>query len=101
MTSSTSPSRRPQTVGDIVEQIVGGYDWDRLSKEAKESKHRILADYIEQGTSNNDKIVDFLNECEEQDYRLDADDIKHILNMDFDYVRKQELEVGRDSHLDI
>ena len=37
-------------------------------------------------------IVDFLNECEEQDYELDADDIRHILDLDFDYVRKSQLE---------
>ena len=87
----TENPKRPQTVGDIVEKIVGGYDWDRLTKEAKHSKCEILAKYIEDGTTTNDKIVDFLNECEEQDYQLDSDDIRHILNLDFDYVRKQEL----------
>lgn len=37
------------------------------------------------------KIIDFLNECEEQDYWLDDDDIRHILKLDFDYVRKQHI----------
>ena len=36
------------------------------------------------------KIVDFLNEVEEQGWDLDADDIRHILDEDFDYIRKQE-----------
>lgn len=36
-------------------------------------------------------IVDFLNEVEEQDWTLDADDIRHILKLDFDYVRKQHI----------
>lgn len=85
----TSPSSCNQTVGQIVEKIVGGYDWDRLSKEAKESKYKILADYIEQGTTNNDKIVDFLNECEEQDWMLDQNDLTHVLKLDFDYIRNQ------------
>lgn len=35
------------------------------------------------------KIVDFLNECEEENYVLDMDNIRHILKMDFDYIRKQ------------
>ena len=38
------------------------------------------------------KIVDFLNECEEQDWELDSDDIRHILKLDFDYVRKSNTE---------
>ncbi|HSA75490.1 MAG TPA: hypothetical protein VLE21_04810 [Candidatus Nitrosocosmicus sp.] len=42
--------------------------------------------------SSESKIVDFLNECEEQDYALDGDDIRHILELDFDYVRKQHRE---------
>ena len=37
------------------------------------------------------QIIDFLNECEEQDYWLDGDDIRHILKLDFDYVRKQHI----------
>lgn len=36
-----------------------------------------------------ERIIDFLNEVEEQDWELDSDDIKHILNMDFDYIRGQ------------
>jgi hypothetical protein len=35
------------------------------------------------------EIVDFLNEAEEEDYILDADCIRHILNLDFDYIRNQ------------
>ena len=31
----------------------------------------------------------FLQECVDNDWDLDADDIKHVLNLDFDYVRKQ------------
>ena len=38
------------------------------------------------------KIVDFLNEVEEQNWELDSDDIRHILKMDFDYVRKSNTE---------
>lgn len=34
-------------------------------------------------------IIEFLNEVEEQDWELDSDDIKHILKLDFDYIRKQ------------
>ena len=34
-------------------------------------------------------IIDFLNECEEQDWELDSDDIRHILKLDFEYIRKQ------------
>ena len=37
------------------------------------------------------KIINFLNECEEQDYWIDGDDIRHILKLDFDYVRKQHI----------
>lgn len=31
----------------------------------------------------------FLEECIENDYDLDRDDIEHILKLDFDYIRKQ------------
>lgn len=34
-------------------------------------------------------IVFFLDECQENDYELDSDDIKHIIRGDFEYVRKQ------------
>lgn len=78
-----------ETVGDIVKKIVGGWNWDKLSKEAQKEKCEILAKYIEDGTTNNDKIVDFLNECEEQDFQLDQDDLTHIIKLDFDYIRKQ------------
>lgn len=47
-----------------------------------------LHDYI-MASEDWGKIVDFLNECEEEDYELDADDIRHILKMKFNYVRKQ------------
>lgn len=47
------------------------------------------ANYIRKTLLDQEKIIDFLNECEEQDWELDADDIKHILNNDFDYIRKQ------------
>lgn len=40
------------------------------------------------------KIVDFLNECYYEEWELDADDIKHILQLDFDYVRKQNKVVN-------
>jgi len=36
-----------------------------------------------------ESIIEFLNEVEEQDWELDSDDIKHILKLDFDYIRKQ------------
>lgn len=36
-------------------------------------------------------IIWFLRECIEKDYELDADDIKHILEYDFAYVRKQHI----------
>lgn len=78
-----------ENIGQIVEKIVGGYDWDRLTKDAKDSKIKILADYIEKGTTDNDKIVNFLNECEEQDYQLDSDDLTEILKLNFDYIRNQ------------
>lgn len=81
-----------ETVGEIVEKIVGSYDWNRLSQEAKKSKCEILSKYIEEGNTNNDKIVDFLNEVQEQDWELDADDIKHILNLDFKYVRDENTD---------
>ncbi len=32
-------------------------------------------------------INNFLQECIDKDWDLDIDDIKHILNLDFDYVR--------------
>jgi hypothetical protein len=39
------------------------------------------------------QIVDFLNECEEENWELDNDDIRHILQLDFDYVRKENKEI--------
>ena len=41
-----------------------------------------LHDYIKESEGWG-KIVDFLNECEEEDYALDADCIRHILKMKF------------------
>jgi tmRNA-binding protein len=49
-------------------------------EEARQTRQTLL---------HREKIIDFLNEVEEQDWELDADDIKHILNNDFDYIRKQ------------
>ena len=34
-------------------------------------------------------LTDFLSECIKNDHDLDTDDIKHVLDGDFDYVRKQ------------
>ena len=48
------------------------------------------AEILKQQILKNQEIVDFLNEIEEQDWELDADDIKHVLTMDFDYIRKQQ-----------
>lgn len=34
-------------------------------------------------------ILSFLQECENEGWDLDNDDISHVLSLDFDYVRKQ------------
>lgn len=35
----------------------------------------------------NEEIISFLHECINHEWDLDTDDIKHILDLDFDYVR--------------
>lgn len=40
------------------------------------------------------KIVDFLEECLVKDYDIDTDNIKHIMNLNFDYIRKQHIIVA-------
>lgn len=35
------------------------------------------------------KIYTFLQQCCKENWDLDEDDIKHILELDFDYIRKQ------------
>lgn len=44
-------------------------------------------DYIKTSEKWN-KIIQFLKEAEQKDYTLNADDIRHVLKMEFDYVRK-------------
>ena len=40
--------------------------------------------------SNSDReIINFIIECRANDHELDADDLEHVLKLDFDYVRKQ------------
>ena len=42
--------------------------------------------------ANKDKtIVDFLQECHDKGFDLDPDDISHVLQLDFDYVRHQNI----------
>ena len=38
-------------------------------------------------------IVSFLDECVQNGWELDTDDIRHIIKRDFDHVRKQYKEV--------
>ena len=39
-----------------------------------------------------EQVGEFLKECVEKGFDLDPDDIRHILDLDFDYVRKQNVE---------
>lgn len=41
--------------------------------------------------SANEEIISFLHECVNKNWELDDDDIQHVLNLDFDYVRKQHV----------
>ncbi len=34
-------------------------------------------------------VLAFLQECENNSWDLDSDDISHVLSLDFDYIRKQ------------
>jgi len=40
-------------------------------------------------TDRPQRILSFLQECENEGWNLDNDDISHVLSLDFDYVRKQ------------
>lgn len=44
-----------------------------------------------QQDDDNGMIRAFLAECLSKGFELDYDDIEHILNLDFDYVRKQHI----------
>jgi len=69
--------------GKEVKQTITDKDTFYLSKKA----------FLEQELDSDIKIVEFLRECLRKDYDIDYDDIEHILRGDFDFVRKQYVEV--------
>ena len=62
----------------------------RMYDENPELNTMKQAKFLIEVLKQREQVIDFLNEVEEQDWELDADDIRHVLNCDFDYVRKQQ-----------
>ena len=62
----------------------------RMYDEKPELNTMKQAKFLIEVLKQREQVIDFLNEVEEQDWELDADDIRHVLNCDFDYVRKQQ-----------